>query len=163
MSMTKEINALMTGPLYRFADWPNAETPNWRAGVYTIWDQGTLLYVGMAGRSIDIGDHEKPEAQVSTRNKGLRDRLNSHASGRRSGDQFCIYVCDRLVLPSLSQHDVAEVAAGQLSLDARTRIYIRERLTYRYVVTASGGEARELEEAVRIGDLGIPRPILNPG
>ena len=42
-------------------------------------------------------------------------RLASHASGRRSGDQFLIYVCDRLVLPRLGNR-IGEIAGGALSL-----------------------------------------------
>jgi hypothetical protein len=30
--------------------------------------------------------------------KGLWTRLNAHASGRRSGDQFCVYIGDRQVV-----------------------------------------------------------------
>jgi hypothetical protein len=29
---------------------------------------------------------------------------------RRSGDQFCVYVADRLVLPTLSQDDIMAIA-----------------------------------------------------
>ena len=36
--------------------------------------------------------------------KGLWTRLNSHAIGRSSGDQFCVYACDRFVVPHLSDH-----------------------------------------------------------
>ena len=161
--MTDDLLALLAaGPLYGFADWPNPEVPNWRAGVYTVWDDELLVYVGMAGRSLLPGSHESEEAVASTRNRGLRDRLNSHASGRRSGDQFCVYVFDRLVLPTLSQKDIADAANGRLSLDARTRAHIREHLTYRFVLTVDGRAALLLERQVQGGALGQP-PTLNPG
>jgi hypothetical protein len=91
--------ALRDGPLYRFADWPNPEVPNGRIGVHR-----------------------------STRLTGLRSRLASHASGRRSGDQFCIYVFDRLVLPTLSLQPIQNAAREQLSLDGLTRQLIRQSL-----------------------------------
>ena len=96
------------------------------------------------------------------RSRGLRDRLNSHASGRRSGDQFCVYVCDRLVLPPLSQDQLAEVAEGRLSLDRTVRAYVRDRLTYRFVVTDESREAHDLEAAIRVHGLDGKRPKLNP-
>jgi hypothetical protein len=46
------------------------------------------VYVGVAGRN--------------PRGAGLASRLRSHASGRRSGDQFCGYVADQYVLPELT-------------------------------------------------------------
>jgi hypothetical protein len=103
-----------------------------------------------------------PEAASSSRNRGLRDRLNAHASGRRSGDQFCVYVCDRLVLPSLTADDIASVGAGLISLDGLTRIHIQERLAYRFVVTATSQEAHDLESAIRAAGLGGVMPALNP-
>jgi hypothetical protein len=40
------------------------------------------------------------------------NRLASHASGRRSGDQFCVYVADRLVMPELTSDGLEAIAAG---------------------------------------------------
>lgn len=87
--------------------------------------------------------------------------MAAHASGRRSGDQFCVYVCDRLVLQTLSQNDIGRVSAGELSLDALTREFIHSHLSFRFVVTLDGGEALKVEHQVRAGDLGT-RPLLNP-
>src|SRR6516162_2889307 len=106
---------LRDGPLYRFADWPNPAVPNGRIGVYTVWQGDQLIYAGMAGRAIGpSSDMSKP---VSAKLTGLRSRLASHASGRRSGNQFCVYVFDRLVLPMLTREQIQEAARGQLSLD----------------------------------------------
>ena len=91
-------NDLSSGPAYLFADWPNPSVPAFGAGVYTIWhNDGRFIYVGMSGRGIT--------AETIRRNtpQGIYTRLRSHASGRRSGDQFCVYVADRLVLPTLTQ------------------------------------------------------------
>jgi hypothetical protein len=81
--------------------------------------------VGIAGRGLDLTIEHK-------RTRGVRDRLDSHWWGRRSGDQFAVYVCDRLVLPQLTPSQISQIAAGDLSLDALTRVYIHQHLSYPY-------------------------------
>lgn len=115
----------------------------------------------MSGRSLSE-DAIRAHRAAQASGKGLFSRLNSHASGRRSGDQFCIYVCDRLVLPNLNTEQIAQIAAGELSLDRLTRQYIHEHLSYRFVETINGAAARELEAAVRRGALVAGQPFLNP-
>jgi hypothetical protein len=161
-AMSDLLTALASGPLYRFADWPNTAIPNWRAGVYTVWDGQTLIYVGMAGRGMPVDVHETAAARSTTKPRGLLDRLASHASGRRSGDQFNVYVFDRLVLPDLTRDEISAAAAGELSLDAVTRRYIHRHLGYRYVVTADGKAALALERDVQRGAIAGQRPLLNP-
>jgi hypothetical protein len=139
----------------RFADWPAADVPA-GPGIYTVWGGIQFLYVGIAGRPAIGG-------AISATSKGLRGRLDSHASGRRSGDQFCIYVCDRLVLPTI-QDRLPEVANGSLSLDLLTRTFVREQLTYRFVATSDYTQAMRLESLIKRS--GLPqagRPLLNPG
>jgi hypothetical protein len=89
-------------------------------------------------------------------------RLNSHASGRRSGDQFNVYVADRLVLPSIPQAQVAAIADAFLSFDGLVRDYIREHLGFRCSVTSTGAEALEVERTIRAGALQAGPPFLNP-
>jgi hypothetical protein len=72
---------------------------------------------------------------------GIYARLHSHASGRRSGDQFCVYVADRFVLPILTQEDIAAIASGRHQMDAHVRRYIHENLLYRYVIVPDGKAA----------------------
>lgn len=154
--------ALGNGPLHRFADWPSADVPNLRAGVYTIWDDaGSLIYVGMAGKGL-VADPPYSPPDGLLRRRGLLDRLHSHASGRRSGDQFCMYVFDRLVLPELTPGEISAAASATLSLDARVRDYIRGHLSYRFAVTADGVTALATERAVRRGGLTGRKPLLNP-
>jgi hypothetical protein len=160
--MSDPLAALASAPLYRFADWPNTAIPNWRAGVYTVWDGETLIYVGMAGRGLLADAPETPAARATTKPRGLLDRLASHASGRRSGDQFNVYVFDRLVLPRLTPDEITAAAAGDLSLDAVTRQYIHDNLGYRYVVTADGKTALALERDVQRGAIAGQQPLLNP-
>jgi hypothetical protein len=155
------VQELEAGPLHRFQDWPNDQVPKRAAGVYTVWDGDRLLYVGMSGRAMTAEDLEvSPNGRVVA--KGLWTRLNAHVSGRRSGDQFCVYVCDRFVVPALTPSQQQQLAAGGLSLDDVTRTFIRERLAYRFVVTADGAEAARLEAEVRRGALSVGRPYLNP-
>jgi hypothetical protein len=142
---------LKDGPLHSVADWPlhKDEVPKVGWGVYTVWrDDGTLIYVGIGGWSSSA-----PEG------KGLISRLSTHASGQRSGDKFCIYVCDRLVLGGLTPDELAEIGAGRLSLDARTREYIRSHSFFRYVTVDSIEAARRMEDAIKGGAFGA-KPFL---
>jgi hypothetical protein len=148
----------MIGP-FRFGDWPVSQVPKVAAGVYAIWDDDRLVYVGMSGRGLMRQD--LTDAQGSGRKVGLWTRLNSHASGRRSGDQFCVYVADRLVLATLTAPQVDLIAAGQLRLDDLVRSRIRDNMTFRFVVTPDGKSATQREQELRGGALGEP-PLLNP-
>ncbi|MCW2746022.1 MAG: hypothetical protein JWM48_2572 [Mycobacterium sp.] len=154
---------LLAAPLYRFADWPNSSVPNWRSGVYAVWHGSRFIYVGMSGRGMAADAHLDPAAAAATKPKGLRDRLNSHSSGRRSGDQFCVYVCDRLVLPTLTRAQIDDIAAGNLLLDSLTRNFIRSELSYRFLVLSDGRAAAALEDRVRREGLAGGLPLLNPG
>ena len=146
------LEGLETGPLHRFADWPVAAVPRSGAIVYTVWDGGgRLVYIGMAGRG----------GQRSPGSAGPFGRLASHAGGRRSGDQFCVYVCDRLVLPGLHGR-LAGLADGSLSLDRETRAYVRASLGFRFVPVPDGATALAREREVRGGRLRAGRPLLNP-
>ena len=154
-----DLATLETGPSYRFSDWPNPlvkRTP----GVYTVWELGRFLYVGMAGRGVLAHDVESPDEPKRT--KGLWGRLNAHASGRRSGDQFCVYVCDRFVVPSLTSEQQRQIEVGELFLDDLTRAQICDQYEYRFVPTADGKTAHDLEAIVRHGALGVGKPFLNP-
>jgi hypothetical protein len=155
------VQELETGPLHRFQDWPNEQVPKRAAGVYTVWDGDRLLYVGMSGRATTAEDLEVSDGGRVVA-KGLWTRLNAHASGRRSGDQFCVYVCDRFVVPELTSSQQQQLAGGTLSLDSLVRAFVRDRLAYRFVVTADGTEAATLERDVRRGALSAERPYLNP-
>jgi hypothetical protein len=106
-----------------------------------------LIYVGIAGRN--------PSGT------GLATRLRSHASGRRSGDQFCVYVADHYVLPDLTRAQVEAIRDGELSMDAVVRECIHKNFAYRFVVADTYSEAMAVENAIKRGALGVP-PRLNP-
>lgn len=131
------------------------------AGVYTTWREEALIYAGMAGRGFTteiISGHRA----AKVKNKGLRSRLESHWSGRRSGDQFCVYVADRLVPSTLGGEQITVVAAGELKLDALIRMYVHENLTYRVCELPDSKSAEALEREVRHGTLRGGAPFLNP-
>jgi hypothetical protein len=104
------VEELASGPLFSFADWPIDQVPRRAVGVYTIWRGEAFIYAGMSGhgRGAHREDFVASPAQ-SSQAKGLWTRLNSHASGRRSGDRFNVYVCDRFIVPVLTpaqQHQI---------------------------------------------------------
>ncbi len=129
--------------------------------MYTIWREGTLIYAGMADRGFTaeiITEHRA----ANTKKKGLRSRLASHWSGRRSGDQFCVYVADRLVLSTLGSEEIVAIAAGKLKLDTLVRIYVHEHLAYRFCELRDAKSAEALERQIRRGILRAGKPVLNP-
>lgn len=153
----KTLQDLYAGPLFPFADWPNAAVPKFGAGIYAIWNEaGVFIYAGMSGRSIT--DTSVPSRQPV----GLYTRLHSHASGRRSGDQFCVYVADSLVLPTLSADDIQGIATGRHSMDAFVRRHIHEHLGYRFLMMPNGASAFVAERLLRDGAWECGKPYLNP-
>ena len=113
-------------PVHRFADWPNKDVPKGQPGVYLIYQGNDLKYVGMASAN-------------------LYGRLTQHARGRRSGDQFCVYVGDRLVMSKLSIDQMKGVFSGEYSLDDAIKEFVRSQLSYRYLLVADDRTARALE------------------
>ena len=160
MAFAQELEILRSGPTYAFADWPNSELPKVSAGVYTIWNKTeTFVYVGMAGHGKTAADLET--AAKKNKVTGMRDRLRSHASGLRSGDQFCIYVADFLVLPNLSIEDITAIHKREIRMDILVKEYVHQNLSYRYCLTEDGAQALALERLLVNGALGNP-PFLNP-
>ena len=93
---------------------------------------------------------------------GLVTRLNIHASGRLSGDQFCVYVANRLVVPSLTPEQLPKFASGELKLDQLTKTFIHDHLGYQYVLADSSAEAFAIEGRARRGETFGQKPLLNP-
>jgi hypothetical protein len=159
-SHNDQLAALRSGTLHRFADWPNKDMPRAAAGVYSIWNANDdFIYVGMAGRGKSA--EEIQVASQQGKKTGLFDRLNSHASGARSGDQFCVYVQDLLLLPKLTTDEIDQIVTRKLALDRLVKDFVRENLSYRYVVTQDGAAAGSLERLIIDGALG-DHPHLNP-
>jgi hypothetical protein len=170
------LRALATGTLHAFTTWKqDAGVPEVAVGVYTIWrrtDDGSvaagtepekLVYVGYAGRGLVVERvRVTTQGRAGSHRKGLWDRLQAHARGRRSGDQFAVYVADRWVLPTLSQIDIADVAEGRVLIDTLVRTYIANHLGFRWVETPNADAARKIEMLIRRGDWAHGKPLLNP-
>jgi hypothetical protein len=139
---------------YKFADWPNKDIPKVAAGIYAIWNGAELFYCGMSGREVEKNRHKKKYGMVT--------RLHSHSTGRLSGDQFWVYVANRLVIPSLKQNDLTLFASGELKLDTLTKRYIHHYLEYQYLLVDSSAEAYSIEIKARNGELFGQKPKLNP-
>jgi hypothetical protein len=156
-----KMEELVAGPPFTFADWPNDQVPRRAAGVYTVWRAEQFIYAGISGRGAQREDLVVGHGQPSQA-KGLWTRLNSHASGRRAGDQFNVYICDRFIVPDLTPAQLRQIGQGQLLLDQLTKSFIRKHLNYRFVICNDGTEALAIERAVRGGALPSGRPYLNP-
>jgi hypothetical protein len=86
--------------------------------------------------------------------------MQSHASGRRSGDQFCIYIHDIFVIPGLINTGEYESERGWL--DKVTQKYIHDNLRYRFVSFLSDDSdeiVRKLENKIKKGDMGFTPKI----
>ena len=157
LSASQHIVELSHGAPYAFASWPNPAVPVFGAGVYTIWHRdGRFIYVGMSGRGMTADTVRRNTPQ------GIYTRLQSHASGRRSGDQFCVYVADWLVLPTLAQEDITAIASGRHQMDAFVRRYIHDNLCYRFALLPDGAAAYTVEAAIKSGEWEHGPPLLNP-
>ena len=142
---------------FKFKNWPKKNFPTVAAGVYVIWDDQTLLYVGTAGKDL-------AKAQKSGKKKfGLITRLNTHASGRTAGDQFCSLLANRIVIPSITKTQIIKFKEGSVTLDQMTKKYIRSNLEYQYLVVENFQDAIDLEMHSIRGAVFSTKPLLNSG
>jgi hypothetical protein len=163
-SLSDGRDALTLGPLFRFSDPLDASIPRVAAGCYTIWDlDDRFLYAGMAGRAMTVASIAASRSALSTRMSGLRSRLSAHQNGRRSGDQFCVYVFDYFVLPRLSPADIAQVLQRTRRLDDDVRAFVQTNLSYRWYETADAATAFALERSLVNEGIRGRLPFINPG
>lgn len=141
---------------FRFADWPNPELPPIAIGVYLIWQREQLMYCGVSGRGLNIGSSGGRSAA------GLVTRLKSHWTGRLSGDQFCVYVANQLVIPNLTTSDLKCFADRSKTLDSLTRLYIHENFDYQFAIARSYSDALRFEASCRSGHVFGMKPTLHP-
>jgi hypothetical protein len=155
-----DLTVLWDGVLFPFRDFRSIDIPRNIAGVYTVWEGDRFIYVGIGGTKIryrEPTDESDPSKPV----KGLWGRLEQHFSGDRSSDRFCLLIFDRFVLPGLTAADIGAAAAGQLSLNERTRVWIHDHFAFRYLQVADGPSAANVETAIKRGALPVGRPLLN--
>ena len=161
LTMKNLVEQLSESEAHRFSDWPNRTIPLIAAGVYTVYDiSDRFLYVGMAGASLNTL-RKKKLSQIPGRKSGLYDRLNSHASGYRSGDRFNIYICDLFVLNTLTKAQIEAISGGRMSLDSLNKNYIRKELSYRYILTEYS-VVRKLEDYIQRNGVNGVLPTINP-
>ena len=141
---------------FKFKNWPNSKLPQVAAGVFVIWYGEQLIYVGMSGREIEkaIKDGKKKY--------GIITRLASHANGRLSGDQFSVYVANRIVIPELKQSQQKKFKDGEITIDQMTKKFIRTSLEYQYLLVDKSQDAYDLEMHCRRGVVFGSKPLLNP-
>lgn len=92
--------------------------------IYAVWDRkDNFIYIGISG------------IQKSIEKRNPQSRMVSHASGRRSGDQLCVYIHDYFVIPELVKNGSFKPARG--ILDKLANKYIQTNLNYRFLAFES--------------------------
>ena len=133
-----------------FSDDPSKHIPKNGSIIYSVWDINELfIYIGISG------------LQKSLEKRNPLSRIISHASGLRSGDQFCVYIHDFFVIPNLMKEKDYKPERGYL--DKLTKTYIHANLSYRFIGFEGDDSdmiVRRLENQIKSGVLGLT-PILN--
>lgn len=151
--MSHDLSSLFaaTTPLRAFSTSNIAEIPSFGSVIYTVFlDGANFIYVGIGGL-----------AGATVHDRNPRSRIIQHAQGRRSGDQFCIYIQDFYVIPAIISMPY-EPKKGYL--DTLTKEFIQTRLTYRYLVIQtedSDKVVRKLERELQNNEHGFGLPLLN--
>ena len=140
----------------KFKNWPNHTIPSVAAGAYVIWQGGELLYAGMSGREIEKA------IKNGKKKYGLSTRLASHASGRLSGDPFCAFVSNRIIIPELKQNQLNKFKNGLVTLDQVTKKFIRTKLDDQYLLVERSQDAHDLANHCRSGAIFGIKPTFNP-
>jgi hypothetical protein len=127
------------------------DIPSHGSIIYTVFlDKSEFIYVGIGGLS-----------GKSVIDRNPRSRIRQHTQGTRSGDQFCIYIQDFYVLPTLLSQPYTPVKGH---LDRLTKEFIQTRLSYRYAVIQSEDSdkvVRRIERELQSGQHGHAIPKLN--
>ena len=144
--MTSQFNKfaeeLFAAPLHQYSDWPNSEVPN-GPGVYAVWLEDELVWVGSAGGS-------------------LRSRFDRHVKGQRRGSEFLKAVYARLMFRHLGLEKAMQTAGEtQLLVDAITARFVKEKLTYRYLATTDENTADQIANVICSGGSSSEKPFLN--
>ena len=133
-----------------FSDDPRKHIPKNGSIIYSVWDVNEqFIYIGISG------------LQKSLEKRNPLSRMISHASGVRSGDQFCVYIHDFFVIPNLMKEKDYKPERGYL--DKLTKTYIHANLSYRFIGFEGDDSdmiVRRLENQIKSGVLGLT-PILN--
>jgi len=138
-------------PLLQFNLENIKKIPEYGSILYTIFlDKKEFIYVGIGGLN-----------GSSVKKRNPRSRMIQHTSGRRGGDQFCIYIQDFYVIPEIINKPY-QPQKGYL--DLLTKQFIQKRLSYRYIVIQTDDSdkvVRKLEREIQLGQH-FKKPMLNP-
>ena len=151
--MSHDLSSLFSAatPLRAFSTSNIAEVPAFGSIIYTVFLDGTdYIYVGIGGL-----------AGATVQDRNPRSRIIQHAQGRRSGDQFCIYIQDFYVIPSIIN---TQYTPKKGYIDMLTKEFIQKRLSYRYLVVQSDDSdkiVRRLERELQSNEHGFGVPKLN--
>lgn len=151
--MTIEVSSLFSPdqPLRQFSTGNVTDIPSWGSIIYTVFlDQSEYIYVGIGGL-----------AGQTVKDRNPRSRILQHSQGRRSGDQFCIYIQDFYVIPELIG---SKYTPKKGYLDQLTKDFVQSRLSYRYLVVQtedSDQVVRRLERELQRDQHGYGVPLLN--
>ena len=121
-------------------------------GVYAIWKDEELIYVGEAGKAW------KPDKPPKTSH--VKYRLSDHFRGTKN-DVFVIYIFERFLGRNLSDKDWDKIEAGERGINFYAKQYIQSKLKFTFVSTTEHSEAMEYENVLRRGGLG-QKPTINP-
>ena len=125
--------------------------PEYGSILYTVFlDKSEFIYVGIGGLSGKTVHERNP-----------RSRIIQHIQGRRSGDQFCIYIQDFYVIPTIIGKPY-QPKKGYL--DTLTKEFIQSRLSYKFLVVQTENSdkvVRSLEKEIQINKYGYGHPTLN--
>ena len=153
LPMSVDISLLFSPdqPLRQFNTGNITDVPSWGSIIYTVFlDSTEYIYVGIGGLAGKTAQDRNP-----------RSRIIQHSQGRRSGDQFCIYIQDFFVIPQLIGKDYTPKKGY---LDQLTKEFIQSRLNYRYLVVQtedSDVEVRRMERELQRDLHGHGNPRLN--
>ena len=140
-----------TVPLRPFSLSSIKDIPEYGSIIYTVFlDKTEFIYVGIGGLSGSTVEKRNP-----------RSRIKQHTQGTRSGDQFCIYIQDFYVLPSILNESYKPKKGY---LDQLTKEFIQSRLSYRFLVIQtedSDKVVRRLEREIQSGSINGLIPKLN--
>ena len=153
LTMTIEVSSLFSPDqaLRQFSTGNVTDIPSWGSIIYTVFlDQSEYIYVGIGGL-----------AGKTVKDRNPRSRILQHSQGRRSGDQFCIYIQDFYVIPELIG---SKYTPKKGYLDQLTKDFVQSRLSYRYLVVQtedSDQVVRRLERELQRDQHGYGVPLLN--
>ena len=140
-----------SSPLLTFSSESIKQIPEFGSILYTVFlDRSEFIYVGIGGL-----------AGGNVRSRDPRSRIRQHTQGRRSGDQFCIYIQDFYVIPNLVQTDYTPKKGH---LDELVRDFIQSKLTFRFVVFQTEDSdqiVRRLEREIQLGQHFDKQPTIN--